>query len=468
MESERGSREKLYNKFKRDLKDRRSTMQYDIDDLIEIYDYAHDIYDQYVQIEVLFIASSHYPENEELTQRRAYFYYNMPGLEDGAIDLSLANASKTALWSLLQLLLDAKNNATNITQRLDSIISEYDEFDDETAIQLVLACSTLDAYDWLLKNKHIIEKKCLFSETLLFEIAHLAEIRQDYATSAKLLEELTLHDPFNASYWQLLAHQYISLQDYENALNSIDYALAIDSDSAASRIYKSQILYCLNRNLEEALSLLDIDDSVDEMDMSAAYQTKIAILLGLGREHEAYIALRDLNSKYPGNKDVVDMLLVFSKSPENADLIKRYVESCPMDAEEWHEWAQYYINSKQHSIAADIYLAMAHECNYNTDLLPIYEQLYLSERYCDVIQLSHTTKRNISACEAVYVTLSYLRTDNEDDATRLIAKILTSPDAVSGSERLKEIGSCAVLKCIQEAIDSPDDILIDDIDPFVN
>ncbi len=468
MASSGESRERLYYKLKNDLKHRRSTIQYDIDDLIEIYDYAHDVYDQYVQFEILLIASSRFPENDEFTQRRAYFYYNMPGLEDGAIDLLRANASKSALWSLLQLLLDAKNNATNITKRLDSIINQYDEFDDETAIQLVLACSTLDTYDWLLKNKHSIEKKCLFSETLLFEIAHLAEIKQDYATSAKLLEELTLQDPFNASYWQLLAYQHICMQDYENALNSIDYALAIDSDSVTSRIYKAQILCCLNRNLKEALSLLDVVNYTDETNLVIATQTKVAILLNLGREQDAHNVLRHLNIKYPGNKDVVDMLMVFSSPSENADLLQRYVESCPIDVEEWQDWAQHYINSKQLSIAADIYLAMARECNYDTDLFPIYEQLYMSERYHEVIQLYQSTKKIIPACEAVFVALSYLRTDSEVDATHLISNILKSSDSWSGSERLKEIGSRVVLKRIQDAIDSPNIISIDDIDPFVD
>ncbi|WP_302996200.1 hypothetical protein [uncultured Muribaculum sp.] len=52
MDQEQRRREKLYMKFRADLVSGHIASGYDENDLIEIYDYANDIYDEYVQMEV--------------------------------------------------------------------------------------------------------------------------------------------------------------------------------------------------------------------------------------------------------------------------------------------------------------------------------------------------------------------------------------------------------------------------------
>ena len=70
-----GARRELYERFCSDLKKDRRVMFYDLDDLIELYDYANDIQDKYVAIEVLFCGERLYPESVELAERRALFYF---------------------------------------------------------------------------------------------------------------------------------------------------------------------------------------------------------------------------------------------------------------------------------------------------------------------------------------------------------------------------------------------------------
>ena len=53
MDQEQRRREKLYMKFRADLVSGHIASGYDENDLIEIYDYANDIYDEYVQMEVI-------------------------------------------------------------------------------------------------------------------------------------------------------------------------------------------------------------------------------------------------------------------------------------------------------------------------------------------------------------------------------------------------------------------------------
>ena len=59
--NEDNPRKELYNKFKASLCQPVAERFFDEDELVELYDYAGDINDDYVQMEVLFCGARLYP-----------------------------------------------------------------------------------------------------------------------------------------------------------------------------------------------------------------------------------------------------------------------------------------------------------------------------------------------------------------------------------------------------------------------
>ena len=63
MSNEKNPREELYNRFKLSLSRPVTERFFDEDELVEIYDYAGDVSDDYVQLEALFCGARLYPES---------------------------------------------------------------------------------------------------------------------------------------------------------------------------------------------------------------------------------------------------------------------------------------------------------------------------------------------------------------------------------------------------------------------
>ncbi len=71
---ETNPRDELCRRFRSDLAQPESQRFYSEDDLIDIFDYAGDIADDYLRMEALLLGSRLYPDSLELRERRAIFY----------------------------------------------------------------------------------------------------------------------------------------------------------------------------------------------------------------------------------------------------------------------------------------------------------------------------------------------------------------------------------------------------------
>ena len=73
MDQEQKRRENLYRKFRELASSGEIPSNFDENDLVDIYDYANDSYDEAVQLQAIFAAVRYFPDSDELMQRRAYF-----------------------------------------------------------------------------------------------------------------------------------------------------------------------------------------------------------------------------------------------------------------------------------------------------------------------------------------------------------------------------------------------------------
>lgn len=102
------------------------------------------------------------------------------------------------------------------------------------------------AMQWMKKGKQ--EDSPDFKELMARTLFGLGK----YKESQQLFNELIDLNPFSKTYWNALASAQFMNEDYSEAIQSSEYAIAIDPDDPESLIAKANGLYRLN-NYEEAL-----------------------------------------------------------------------------------------------------------------------------------------------------------------------------------------------------------------------
>ena len=99
---------------------------------------------------------------------------------------------------------------------------------------------------WMAKAKQ--EDSADFKEIMARTLFGLGK----YEDSQRLFNELIDANPFSKNYWNALASAQFMNEDYNEAIQSSEYAIAIDPEDPESLIAKANGLYRLN-NFEEAL-----------------------------------------------------------------------------------------------------------------------------------------------------------------------------------------------------------------------
>lgn len=85
-------------------------------------------------------------------------------------------------------------------------------------------------------------------------LAEAYSCKGDNAKAVPLLKELIDEDPYNIDYWNLLAECYGILEQYTDALDTVEYALAIDNKNKRALLTKASCYFYMNMN-EQAHAL---------------------------------------------------------------------------------------------------------------------------------------------------------------------------------------------------------------------
>ncbi len=102
------------------------------------------------------------------------------------------------------------------------------------------------AMEWMMRARY--EDTPEFKEMMARTLFGLGK----YKDSERLFNELIDSDPFQKRYWNSLASVQFMNEDYSNAIQSSEYAIAIDPEDPEGLIAKANGLYRLN-NYEQAL-----------------------------------------------------------------------------------------------------------------------------------------------------------------------------------------------------------------------
>ena len=116
------TRQGLYNEFESEIvKAGNPEAYFDENDLVEIFDYASDMDNYIVKMEVLLYGARHYPASEALATRRAWFYSSFGEME-AAADVNNRVSNGGFLNRLLTLRAEGASDSPDTRSRLDEIV----------------------------------------------------------------------------------------------------------------------------------------------------------------------------------------------------------------------------------------------------------------------------------------------------------------------------------------------------------
>lgn len=247
-------RDELCQRFRESLTRPLSERFYEEDELIDLFDYAGDLADDYLRLEVLLSGARLYPDSEPLRLRRAIFYGSFEG--DAEAKFFQDNEGHGPLWDILAARYDQATHE-NPDRVLDDLLTRYAEFDDEEIIQFIQLAVSFNRYQWLIDHMPALEAHTDFPLTLYYEMAVVSEEAGNYDNAIRMLERLTEDDPSNAEQWFMLAKAYEREQRFDEALNAVEFALALQPVSKQMRLFRAGLFYRLERDLPRALSELE-------------------------------------------------------------------------------------------------------------------------------------------------------------------------------------------------------------------
>lgn len=246
MDNETNPHEELYRRFRKSLTEPVAERFFDEDELADIYDYAGDLDDDYVQLEVLLCGARLYPESHQLAERKALLYLDTTDDESNtrthAAENFLADNpdASSILFDIARL---EVNPPADAPSALEFLINQYDTFDDEEIIRFVDLAIDLGCYDWLVANIDRIAEKVPFKPSFYYEVAREADDRGDDSTLIRLADALIELEPFTATYWMMLLRGQTRSGKSDEARQTFDYAKALAGESSDSIFALCDIAY---------------------------------------------------------------------------------------------------------------------------------------------------------------------------------------------------------------------------------
>lgn len=255
-------RDELVKRFRDYLSENRKDNSFNENDIIEIFDYAGDLNDDYVRAEALFYGARYYPNSDELCQRRLLFYND--NMEDVAGQYLADHGGDSPDAPLLQRLISIELTHTDTDDaiiKFEKLINKSSHvMNDEETIRFVDTAGKCGCLDWVYDNLQTIGKHTSNYICLVYELAMSYIDIHDYTNLESLFETLVSEKPFEISYWESLLIAQLENKDtqIEKLEDTIETILAMDPTDEDALKAKAKIEYdnnCTPEKLSEIASL---------------------------------------------------------------------------------------------------------------------------------------------------------------------------------------------------------------------
>lgn len=378
------SRQSLFDEFESEIvKAANPEAFFDETDLVEIFDYASDLDNYIVKMEVLLYGARHYPDSQALATRRAWFYSSF-GEMDAATTVNNRVREGGVLNKLLALKAEGPDENPTTRVALDAIVRQTEAFADEDVIQLVDFCAERNLLDWVRDNRSKIEAKTPYPQTFIYEYADRAEDAGDYETAEKLFEELTMMEPFTTDFWLRLGAVQYEAKKFEAALNSADYALAIDSVNIEALTIRAKSLYWLDRDMAEVIRILsDIvlrpESTEDDIRILAFAKSDTGDSAG------AVESLTLFLDTHAPSRVAMDCLLVIDLAT-GVKYAEKFFVTTQTDGGAYSAWAEEHFRLRNYAVAAELFRIAAEQAVTPENIRYMLEAYYLAGEYLKAVK----------------------------------------------------------------------------------
>lgn len=416
----------LYLRFRAEVESGSVIDYYELNELLDIYDYAQDEGDVMVQMFVFLTSARLYPQNHDFDERMGFFlsYISQPAAEDM---LMRKGREDSALWDVLEMGVKCYPSG-DPEPYLRDILEKYDTLDCETVLKIVDLIRDMNRTQLLIKYYAPLTYRAEEPNGLAFEIADILKEQEDTKEDARrIAEDLTKQEPFNIETWLLLARIEFSLEHPEEALAAVDYAVAIDPAHRNAQLTRAVIMVVLPDKRQEAIALLKDIFKQDPTNMIAAEGLAEAYTREGNKEAACNIYKEILHTGIFASDPV---MAIIELEPDN---LEEYLDAClqmKTDNEDvWRERAYSLIDKGKRVLAARIldyyYRRVGFRENHSFFLYSLYDAR-MFDRFIEVfIEISTSPEGPcskpgfFSAMDYLVLAAAYLRAGHFDAAIQL-------------------------------------------------
>lgn len=387
MDAEMDEVKKLYINFKKALLEGDIEKFYDEVDLLNIYDFAGDENDLFVQFEILRLAARAFPESPDFGARSAFFLKEILDEADGARALAHQHKEDSFVWNLLDLSFEA--DADKIKEGLENAIRRRRSLEDDDVLRLIDLCADYNLQDWAYENHEKILSICSYPDTFLLELAELFYNQGDYERTIELLEKLTEIQPFNAVVWSRLADTQALNRNLDNALNAVDYALAIEPEKTEYQVQRVRLKYYCGtpsgKDISQLYSVLE-----KEPENTEALNILFAIMIDRGEYSKVIDMMMQRLEQCKNNAvaiDIAEKLFLLNNRPVIASIINDYFVSGKLIVPDKMEWAERQFRNGCYAACAEIILSFIGAPLERATWDMLFESLYRIKDYNKLAEL---------------------------------------------------------------------------------
>lgn len=293
----------------------------------------------------------------------------------------------------------------------------------------------------------LIGEYCAYPTTLDQELYKIYSEKGNTQRAIAHCQVLTVNEPFEARWWELLANAYTNLSDdKEAALEAIEYALALDPESKDGRLLKATLVAA--EHPEQSIALCD-----DVLRVAPDYRPALFLASYLRfithRGDEAMDLLRRYASAEDESvdKNFFEMLFenVEGELPSDfAELLQGYVEQ--LELPDVYLWALQLSDSGQIAGTVAVLEAARSKPEFisSTPMVRLLaEAYYRTSQYAKVIEVAESMPAT-EAAEDLLITLYYALARKHEGKTeglkelleaRLVKSTLVVMEGLTVSER---------------------------------
>jgi len=458
-----------------------STSIYDLGSLVEVYDYAYDLSDEFVTSEIMSVVLSRSSKYVPMLERKAIRL-----LQLSETDAAKAVASRLPVHSFVRKLVyaqitwDAENWRDSYLHLFKNV--KESSISDFGALCLIDLALGVDDLNHLVMQLSEILKLLQYPTDFMADLSYTLQENRLYEQTVTVLQELTTVEPFAAEHWLKLADIYCNyLENTDEALNALEYALAIEPESANAKLLYGNILLKNNKDVDGVIKIADSLINNREYRQEALY-LKAGALMQIDNKVEALKVLEKYLEDCHNPLDIFILIFSLEVGPLSESLKNKFIRSLTetgtVELEQWFDKVKLMLGHLTYrQILSYVEMSNRNDLPYGIWLnLQLY--LYQSKQYGKV-KTNYVNRfgTEIDAEAGLMYIMTLLRMgvttglkDMADDALKLIIARYKNGGPSDYVVQMTYAKACFAIHEYLDLIgDKPvDESAIDEMDPFLD